>query len=218
MQDVPSASEITPAAQHLAANLSAALNVAGRVGDDDRARPLFATEIQRRKKIARSTLRSLTTNVAKKGPNPDLATLGKLAQVIGIPPSFLLMGATDWSSLINAMVGLNLAIEAAQRLVVTGKFTTAKLVIQIITDLKVHPERSHYQEREDKFEKAKLDARNRWRERSCRVFSALIDRNVGDLDQRVLLAAFAASYVIHSTPHNPDDAKKAESANKAEGN
>ncbi|HGH7199233.1 TPA: XRE family transcriptional regulator [Pseudomonas aeruginosa] len=193
-------------AQSLSANLRAVLNVAGRVREDDRSRPLFSTEIQRRTGIARSTVRSLISPAKESGPNPDLRTLVELAKVVGIPVPFLLMGSTDWAALIKAVAGLRDASEAARTIVGNGKFTTAKLLVQILTELKVHPEMPPYLGGKDEVEKEKMDARNRWRERSCRVFSALIDRNVSDRDQKILLAALAASYVIHTTPHNPEEA------------
>lgn len=90
-------------ATQLALRLDYALNVAGPANSSGKPSRLSSMEINKQTGIARSTLRNLTRPAAGEIPRPDLHTLSRLADVIGIPLPFLLMRAEDWHTLCDVM-------------------------------------------------------------------------------------------------------------------
>ncbi|HFI2159456.1 TPA: XRE family transcriptional regulator [Pseudomonas aeruginosa] len=206
MRDLPNISSTPTVACQLTQNLNAILKVAGPVRLDGKVSPLRTAEIHRRSSIARSTIRALKSPTPGSAPNPDLRTLTGLAKALDLPVPFLLMGATEWTTIIQAINGIRDPITAAEELVGIDGYAPANLLEKILAKCGIHPDRPPYGGAENKSELARLVARNEWRQRNCSVFNALIDNNVSDRTTKVLLAAFAASYVNTITPYNPVEA------------
>src|SRR5579864_8312145 len=109
---------LAPNAQ-LAINVMAALRVAGS-DRDGKSCKLRATEVMRRSRISRSTLRPLMGKPGSGEREPDLATLRKLAAVLGIPLPFLLMTPADWQTMAGALNALGDCTVVADRVVKDG--------------------------------------------------------------------------------------------------
>lgn len=87
------------ASRALSDNLRVALAVAGPEREDGTASPLRNAQVQRDCGIARSTLEALKSGATE---NPDLRTLERLADEMGVPLAFLLMRPEDWANLARA--------------------------------------------------------------------------------------------------------------------
>lgn len=203
MQEDSQARSATPVASQLTQNLNAILKVGGPVRPDGKASPLRTTEIHRRTNIARSTVRALKNPAPGAEPNPDLQTLIGLAKAIELPVHFLLMGASEWTAIIQAFNNMRDPLSAAEELVGIDGRAPANLLEMILSRCGTHPDRPPFGGFGNKAEIAQMVARNEWRQRNCSVFNALVDNIVSDRATKVLLAAFAASYVNTITPHNP---------------
>lgn len=83
---------------------------------DGKPTKLSSSRLSQQTRIARSTIVKLLTprkvhSDEKESEfagqsNPDLRTLCRLAQVLNLPPAFLLMGEDDWRRLLSAIGGL----------------------------------------------------------------------------------------------------------------
>lgn len=203
MQDNPYKKAAETLANQLTQNLNAILKVAGPVRPDGSSSPLRTTEIQRRSQMARSTVKALKSPGPDAVPNPDLKTLSSLAKAADLPAYCLLMGQSDWTALIHAINGIRDPHIAAEEMVPMDGRAPSGLLESILSRCGIHPDRPPYGGFGNKDEIAQMAARNEWRQRNCSVFNALIDTVDCDRSSKVLLAAFAASYVNAITPTNP---------------
>ncbi|MDF5852381.1 helix-turn-helix transcriptional regulator [Pseudomonas aeruginosa] len=126
--------------QYFSDNLCAVLAVAGKPRDNGTAGPITATRIQRETGVARSTLRALKSQRGEVAANPDLDTLDRIADVLGVPPAFLLMRPQDWVALANAMGSINDYLAAAVKLHNDGQLDFGSPVEKVLRECKVHPD------------------------------------------------------------------------------
>lgn len=70
---------------HFSDNLSAVLAIGGKQREDGRPGPVTAACIQRETGIACSTLRALKSPREQLDPSPDLHTLSRIADALGVP-------------------------------------------------------------------------------------------------------------------------------------
>ncbi len=198
---MPATSTRTPN-QQLALNVTAALRVAGPSisGQPKKLRPV---DILRRTRMSRTTLRPLLDPSGSAQRSPDLATLQKLAQAIGVPIAFLLMTPSDWRALIKA-VGAFSDYQAAAHVLVTDGLASPVMAEAILKRCKVHPERPPLGGSYAPAEIERLNLRNEWRRRCSAVLAALAQPAArGDHRPFVDLTALAAALANEMTPHNP---------------
>lgn len=186
--------------QCFSANLSAVLAVAGAPRDGDKPGPFPAARMQRETGIARSTLRAL------KAPgvdaNPDLATISRLADALGVPPAFLLMRPQDWADLAAAVADSRDYLTAAEKLRREGKPSDINVVELVLRECKVHPD-VHPRGASASPEVLRAKARDEWRRRACLKLDALMLGNASSVYLRPLLTAIAGALVTRSTPNDP---------------
>ena len=204
----PDAPRRTPK-QQLALSVTAALRVAGpaRAGKPNKLRQI---DVMRLTGMSRTTLRPLLDTTESSQRNPDLTTLNKLAQAIGVPLAFLLMTPTDWRVLIKA-IGAIADHQAAANGLVTDALGSPTLAEAVLKRCKVHPERPPFGADYDLQEIKRLDARNEWRRRCSLVMAALAQpASRGDRKSFVDMTALAAALANEMTPYNPapDNKKK----------
>lgn len=183
-------------------NLSAVLAVAGALRESQRgvdgSAPFSAVKMQRDTGIARSTLRALKTPQA----NPDLATLQRLADALGVPPAFLLMRPQDWALLAGAVDSSGDYFVAAQKLESEGQLQQSNPVVKVLCECKVHPDqRPHNVGASQEVDRA--NARDEWRRRACLKLDALMLRDIASPQPRKWLTAIAGAWVSRTTPHDP---------------
>lgn len=197
----PNARAHTPK-QQLALSVTAALRVAGpdRAGKPSKLRQV---DVMRRTGMSRTTLRPLLDVTDPSQRNPDLKTLHKLSQAIGVPLAFLLMTPEDWRVLIKA-IGTITDHQAAAQGLVTDELGSPALAEAVLKRCKVHPERPPIGVAYDPQEIRRLDERNEWRRRCSVVMAALAQPAArGDRKSLVDLTALAAALANEMTPHNP---------------
>lgn len=198
---LPDASARTPK-QQLALSVTAALRVAGP-GREGKPKKLRQVDVMRRTGMSRTTLKPLLDLNESSQRNPDLTTLHKLAQAIGVPLAFLLMTPTDWRVLIKAIGAINDHQSAANGLV-ADELGNPELAEAVLRRCKVHPDRPPLGVAPDPQENKRLDARNEWRRRCCLVMAAIAQPAArGDRKSFVDLTALAASLANEMTPYNP---------------
>ena len=183
-------------------SVTSALRVAGtdRAGKPKKMR---AVDVMRRTGMSRSTLRPLLETTEPSQRNPDLDTLHKLAQAIGVPLPFLMMAPSDWRVLMRAMGAIAEYRDAAHGLV-TDELGSPSLAEAVLKRCKVHPERSPFGAAYDSGENKRLDARNEWRRRCSLVMAALAQpASRGDRKFLVDLTALAAALANEMTPYDP---------------
>lgn len=95
--------------QALRGNLLRALSVSDH--DEDAPAPMTQEELSARSGIARSTIIKFLSKDGALKANPDMRTLCRLAQVLNVPPAFLLMTHEDWTRLGSALSGLALYLQ-----------------------------------------------------------------------------------------------------------
>lgn len=200
--NLPTNSPTRTPKQQLALSVTAALRIAGpqRAGKPQKLRPV---DVMRLTGMSRSTLRPLLDTTETSGRNPDLDTLHKLAQAIGVPLAFLLMTPQDWRVLIKAIGSLGDHQVAAHGLV-TDALGGPALAEEVLKRCKVHPERPPLGVDYDQQEIQRLDARNEWRRRCSLVVAALAQpASGGDRRPFADLTALAAALANEMTPYNP---------------
>lgn len=190
--------------QYLALNLLAALRVAGpsRAG---RPHKLRHVEVMRRTGMSRTTLTPLLDTAEPSARNPDLSTIYKLAQAIGVPPAFLLMTPDDWRVLVRSIAAMP-DFQAAANGVVSDELSNPELAEAVMKRCKVHPDRPPLGVPNDPSEIKRLDARNEWRRR-CSLILAAMAQPAARGDRRLLveLTALSAAVANEMTPHNPSN-------------
>lgn len=183
-----------PLGQQLARNIKEALSVAGPATAGRGSHPLRSVALQQSTGIARSTLRALVDGRQASGPNPDLNTLSRLADAMGIPVAFLIMRPDDWRTLSQAIDGLQAPSHAAGMLVERGAVPIPLDVPErILQRCGMHPEPVPYGLEKDGVAVAQVAERNEGRRRGSRVLAALMLGAADNYSQRVLLTALAAS-------------------------
>ncbi len=73
-------------------------------------------------------------------PNPDLHTVEKLAEILDVPPAFLLMRPQDWIALANAIGSSHDFLAAAVKLQNEDKLHLGNPVEKVLRKCKVHPD------------------------------------------------------------------------------
>ena len=192
---------LQPSAQ-LPVNVMAALRVAG-LDREGKSCKLRATDVMRRCGISRSTLRPL---MGKPGPGkrePDLATLRKLAAVLGIPLPFLLMTPADWQTMVGALNALSDCTVAAGRVVKDG-MNGPDRAHAVLAEMKRLSDNPPHHATPDPVESKGLKTRNEWRARASLVMAALAQPAArGDLQRLVILTALACALTLNMTPSEP---------------
>lgn len=188
--------------QLLALNLTAALRVAGP-GRAGRPHKLRQVEVMRQTGMSRTTLKPLLDATDESSRNADLATLYKLAQVLGVPLAFLLMTPEDWRVLVKCLAAMPDFQSAAHGLV-TDELGNPELAEAVLKRCKVHPDRPPLGAPNVPEEIKRLEARNEWRRRCSLVIAAMAQPAArGDRRFLVELTALAAAMANEMTPHNP---------------
>lgn len=187
--------------RYLRDNLKAALAVGGKQRESGRPGPITATFIQRECGIARSTIRALKAEGAAE-PNPDLQTVEKLAEILDVPPAFLLMRPQDWIALADAIGSSQDFLAAAVKLQSEDKLHLGNPVEKVLRECKVHPDLRPLGIGASPEVQRALD-RDEWRRRCCQRLDALMLRQVYQEQPRAWLAAIAGAMVTKRTPHSP---------------
>lgn len=157
----------------------------------------------RRTGMSHTTLRPLLDSTESSQRNPDLVTLQKLAQVIGVPLAYLLMTPEDWRALIRATGAINDYQSAANGLV-TDELEGPEIAEAVLKRCKVHPDRPPIGVAHTPDEITRLEVRNEWRRRCSLVMAALAQPAArGDRKYIVDLTALAAALANEMTPYNP---------------
>jgi hypothetical protein len=192
--------------QVLANNLRIALRVAGPADEDGRPTKLRHTMLQRESGIARSTLCALMNEAA----SPDLATLYRIADQLGVHPAFLLLGPSDWQALIAAVNDLKDGISAATTVSDSQAITGPESGLAVLAAMKVYPNsRSLPVTNEQQAATAAMvrSAHEKLR-RAALVTTALAQTSARTADKRLYLTAFAATLANHFSrnPTRTEDA------------
>lgn len=176
-------------------SINAALSVGGSERDDGRAGRLRDTDIFKQTGIARSTLRNIKNGSTEHAPNPDLRTLKRLADTLGVPLAFLLMTPEDWELLIKSVSDLEVTATIASKVLGSefGNHATVRRVLERGGLLRIpRPSGALSNPREQ----ARLDKINEDRRRVSHVVGALMLRQPeyeSRQEQHVALVALAAS-------------------------
>lgn len=184
-------------------NLKAALSVAGPQRGNRTTGRLSDTEIFRQTGIARSTLRDLkkegdTTQTQK----PDLRTLNRLADMLGVPVAYLLMTPDDWAALIKAVGDLKSMHEAAAK-VLRGEFGNHASVGRVLDAMGMLRLPRPQNASSNPQEQARLDQANERRRRTSHVIGTLMLRQPeydAFFPQHMALVALAAAITNQIKP------------------
>lgn len=179
-------------------NLVRALRVAGNEQIDGKAGKLRPTDIYRKTGMARSTLRAIQQPAPDHNPNPDLKTLCRLADVLGIPVAFLLMRPKDWILLSKAFrSSMPEMTYAAKKLLSNNDKIESNIAERILRLCGVHPEKppQSLDQESDKNKKEfkEMERINEKCRRMSHVLSELMLQDVKDDDLSIHLSAYAAA-------------------------
>lgn len=176
---------------------------AGPVNIDGRPGKLRIADLMRSTGMSRTTISPLMDKDAINTRSPDLATLHKVAEALGVPLAFLLMTPSDWVVLHKAARLMNPEgefMEAAKQ-VVGDTISSPEKAVAVLERCKVHPDRRPIGQSNEK-EQRSLDARNEWRRRISLVMGALTLRG-GQASLAVEMTALAAILGNLLTPSDP---------------
>ena len=191
--------------QYFSENLTAMLAVGGKQRDSGLAGPLSSASVQRRTGSARSTLRALKRpRSGEAHANPDLRTVSRIADALGIPPAFLLMRPQDWAEIALAIGDSADYLTAATRLQPEDQSAAKNPIEKVLRVCKVHPD-ARPKGVGASPEVERVNARDEWRRRSCLKFDALMLRHAQAGPIRQLLTAVASAMVSRTTPHSPSN-------------
>lgn len=193
MTSPPSLPALRKISRNLSQNLLVSMRVAGPPGKDGQASPLRSAALQRSTGIARSTLRTLRSPKAGQSPNPDLHTLSRLAQALGVPVAFLLMRPEDWEMLCGAINNLRDPLLTATRLIESGVATGPDIAEQVLKQCRVHPISPPLGGLPDQQEQARLAEVNERVRRRSHVLAALMQPPTRSQKSMILLTALAAA-------------------------
>ena len=178
----------------LAINLTNVLNVAGLIGEDGKPKRLRSTDLQRATGIARSTLRSLV-KISGREANPDLKTLCKIADEVGIPVGFLLIAPQQWATLLQAILDMPTMLAAADALEMRRRIHEPLDAEKVLSSAGVHPILPPRGEAQNgnsaRLEELKL--RNAQTTRGAAIVAALLQSAATTPETRKQLTALAAS-------------------------
>lgn len=183
-------------------NLTAVLAVAGKQRDNGSPGPFSSVRVQRETGIARSTLRALKAPRGGADANPDLSTINRIAEALGVPPAFLLMRPQDWAELALAIGDSGDYMAAATKLLQEDQLDARNPVEKVLRECKVHPDVRPKGVGASP-EVSRVNARDEWRRRSCLKLDALMLRQSRASRPRAVLTAIAGAMVSRATPHNP---------------
>lgn len=181
-------------ATQLAANVKVAMQVAGPADAAGNTRPLRSVALQRRTGIARSTLRAMTSPAPDSRPNPDLHTVSRLAEALGVPVAFLLMRPEDWRTLCRALNDMPTLVTAAEKLIGRKPLAVpAGTSERVLRECRLQPDAVPYGSGANPVEIARVEQRNERRRRASHVLGGLALRGLPDPDAKVFLTALAAA-------------------------
>jgi transcriptional regulator with XRE-family HTH domain len=171
-------------------NVRAAMLHAGPSNDSGTSR-LRAAALQRQIGIARTTLRALVSCKDDIGPNPDLRTLAKLAEVLDVPLAFLVMRPEDWEILATVAKDLDNYLTRSDRIKPHFPVPPGEPA-QILRDLQTLPEAVDPGLMHDRAAIELVARRNDRRMRLSHILGSLMLRNCTELRHKLVLAALAA--------------------------
>lgn len=177
----------------LSENLLLSMRVAGPADRDGRATPLRAAELHRSTGIARSTLRELRNPKNGAEANPDLRTLTRLANALGLPVAFLLMRPEDWEMLCAAINNLRDPHDAATQLFGAGVDIGPDIAEKVLTRCGVHPSRLPITGISNSLEQGRIAEGNERVRRASYVLAALMQLPTRNEKSRTMLTALAAA-------------------------
>jgi transcriptional regulator with XRE-family HTH domain len=191
-------------AQCFTANLAAVLKVGGKQRASGSPGPVSLNGVWKRTSVARSTLSALkSSRTDGSHANPDLSTICRIADDLGIPPAFLLMRPEDWATLAQAVSDAPDYITAASKVRTESQRHRAWSPLDLILrEMKVHPD-SRPKGVGASPEVDRANARDEWRRRSCHKLTALMLRRIEPGPIWEILAAIGGALVARTTPHTP---------------
>lgn len=184
-------------------NLEAALSVGGPQRDNKQSGKLRNSDIFRQTGIARSTLQAIRSNDKNHLPNPDLKTLNRLADLLGVPVAFLLMTPEDWELLLKAVNDFPVSTKAAAG-ILGDQFGNHATVKQVLTRQNLHPISPPRCASPNPDAREKLNQLNEERRRVSHVMGALMLRQSNGNahhSQHVALVGLAASITNQIRQH-----------------
>lgn len=178
----------------LAINLTNVLNMAGSIGEDGKPRRIRSTDLQRATGIARSTLRTLLKDAGREA-NPDLKTLCKIADEVGIPVGFLLIAPQQWATLMKAIFDMPTMLAAADALEKQRRIHEPLDAEKVLNYAGVHPIPPPRGEAQsgNSVRLDELKLKNAQTTRSAAIVAALLQSGAETPEVRKQLTALAAS-------------------------
>ncbi len=183
----------------LAINLTNVLKVAGSIDEEGKPKRIRSTDLQRATGIARSTLRPLLKDAGREA-NPDLKTLCKIADEVGIPVGFLLIAPQQWATLMQAISDMPTMLAAADELEKKRRIHEPLDAEKILKYAKVYPftpprgeAQSGNLARLNELKLNELKLKNAQRKRSAAIVAALLQSGAETPETRKQLTALAAS-------------------------
>ncbi|CAG9269844.1 hypothetical protein [Paraburkholderia caribensis] len=203
METAKSTTSSETLSQCFSENLSAMMAVGGKQRANGLPGPVSLESVQRSTRVARSTLRALKKQRADgTHANPDLGTISRIAEGLGVPPAFLLMRPQDWAELAYAMGDLSVYLTAATQLQQEERLDAKNPIETVLRACKVHPD-ARPKGVGASPEVTRVNARDEWRRRSCLKFAALMLRHAKAGPVRAVLTAIGGAMVTRMTPHSP---------------
>ena len=180
--------------QVLAINLTNVLSVAGPIGEDGKPKRIRSTDLQRATGIARSTLRSLLKDAGREA-NPDLKTLCKIADEVGIPVGFLLIAPQQWATLMRAICDMPTMLAAADEVEKKRRIHEPLDAERVLKHTGVHPIAPPLGEAHDSNSARlnELKLKNAQTKRGAAIVAALLQSGAETPETRKQLTALAAS-------------------------
>lgn len=180
--------------EQLAHNVKAALRVAGpdQEGEPSKMRPI---DIARNTQMSRTTIRPLL-ETKKSGPDrraPNLESVQKMADAIGIPVAFLLMTPSDWRALVAAVTAYSANYQAARQ-IVGDSMGEVSMAIRVLEKGGVHPDKPPLGQQPSPEQRRTLQEQNEVRRRTTHSLGALSLMAAGGSSEKVSeMLAIAAS-------------------------
>lgn len=204
MESKEQTNSVDALAQCFRENLTAMLAVGGKQRASGLPGRVSFAGVQRWTGIARSTLRALVRprNGDSAHSTPDLATIGRLADALQVPPAFLLMRPQDWTVIAFAVGEITDYLTTANELQQEDRLAARNPIENVLRACNLHPDlRPKGVGASPEVDRA--NARDEWRRRSCLKLDALMLRHPQAGPIRACLTAFASAMVNRTTPHGP---------------
>lgn len=152
-------------------------------------------DIARTTQMSRTTIRPLL-ETKKAGPDrraPNLETVQKMADAIGIPVAFLLMTPSDWRALVAAVTAYS-ANYAAARQIVGDSMGEVSMAVRVLEKNQVHPDIPPRGQQPSPEQRKTMDEQNEVRRRTTLSLGALSLMAAGGSSEKVAqMLALAAS-------------------------